>query len=142
MHGVCDYRLTHAVAYILFKATEIFKTGVIERNEIAVRTYVSISYVRRLMFGIPYASFCTAHTEQAAYLTLRTLKGLYFHLFLFRLRKIFAKKVRSSLKPSGYCTYLQPGLTFTNSMFCPHSVFMCFVWISEQIAIISLYSIN
>jgi hypothetical protein len=34
------------------------------------------------------------------------------------------------------------GLTFTNCMFCPHSVFMCFVWISEQTAIISLYSIN
>ena len=26
--------------------------------------------------------------------------------------------------------------------FCPHSAFMCFVWISEQTAIISLYSIN
>ena len=35
-----------------------------------------------------------------------------------------------------------PGLTFTNSAFCPHSVFMCFVWISEQTAIISLYNIN
>jgi hypothetical protein len=31
------------------------------------------------------------------------------------------------------------GLTFTNSTFCPHSVF---VWISEQIAIISPYIIN
>jgi hypothetical protein len=30
----------------------------------------------------------------------------------------------------------------TNYTFCPHSVFMCFVWISEQTAIISLYSIN
>jgi len=29
-----------------------------------------------------------------------------------------------------------------NSTFSPHSVFMCFVWISEQAAIISLYSIN
>ena len=29
-----------------------------------------------------------------------------------------------------------------NSTFFPHSVFMCFVWISEQTAIISLYSIN
>jgi hypothetical protein len=27
-------------------------------------------------------------------------------------------------------------------MFCPHSVFMCFVWIWEQTAIISLYNIN
>jgi len=29
-----------------------------------------------------------------------------------------------------------------NSTFCPHTVFMCFVWIWEQTAIISLYSIN
>ena len=28
------------------------------------------------------------------------------------------------------------------STFCPHSVFMCFVWISKQTAIISLYSID
>jgi hypothetical protein len=34
------------------------------------------------------------------------------------------------------------GLTLRNSTFCPHSVFMCFVWISEQTAIIYLYSIN
>jgi len=33
-------------------------------------------------------------------------------------------------------------LTFSNSKFRPHSVFMCFVWISEQTAIISVYSIN
>ena len=33
-------------------------------------------------------------------------------------------------------------LTFSNSTFCPHSVFMCFVWIWEKTAIISLYSIN
>jgi hypothetical protein len=29
-------------------------------------------------------------------------------------------------------------LTVTNSTFCPHSVFMCFVWIWEQTAIIAL----
>jgi len=33
-------------------------------------------------------------------------------------------------------------LTFSNSSFCPHNVFMCFVWIWEQTAIISLYTIN
>jgi hypothetical protein len=33
-------------------------------------------------------------------------------------------------------------LTFNKSTFCPHSVFMCFVWIWEQTAIISLYSIT
>ena len=29
-----------------------------------------------------------------------------------------------------------------NSTFCPHRVFICFVWFSEQTAIISLYNIN
>jgi len=38
--------------------------------------------------------------------------------------------------------YVPPGLKLTNSTFCPHSVFMCFVWIWEQTAIISLYNIN
>jgi hypothetical protein len=52
------------------------------------------------------------------------------------------------LKPSGHYMYrtvvtiCTTSLTFTNSTFCPHSVFMCFVWISEQTAIISLYNIN
>ena len=39
-------------------------------------------------------------------------------------------------------TICTASLTFNNSKFCPHSVFMCFVWIWEQTAIISLYSIN
>jgi hypothetical protein len=47
----------------------------------------------------------------------------------------------NGLKPQ--CSlYVPPGLTFNNPTFCAHSVFMCFVWISEQTAIISLYSIN
>ena len=41
-------------------------------------------------------------------------------------------------------TICTASLTLDNSTFCPHSVrvFMCSVWISEQTAIISLYSIN
>jgi hypothetical protein len=31
---------------------------------------------------------------------------------------------------------------FRNSTFCPHSVFICFVWIWEQTTFISLYGIN
>ena len=44
------------------------------------------------------------------------------------------------LKPSGHYMYRQ--FNIHNSKFCPHSVFICFVLISEQTAIISLYSIN
>ena len=39
-------------------------------------------------------------------------------------------------------TICTTSLTFNNSTFCPHSVFMCFVWIWEQTAIISLFNIN
>ena len=39
-------------------------------------------------------------------------------------------------------TICTTSLTFNNSTFCPYSVFMCFVWIWEQTAIISLYNIN
>ena len=41
-----------------------------------------------------------------------------------------------------YCAVRPEHLTFSNSTFCPHTVFMCFVWIWEQTAIISVYSIN
>jgi len=33
-------------------------------------------------------------------------------------------------------------LSFNNSTFSPRSVFMCFLWIRKQTAVISLYSIN
>jgi len=39
-------------------------------------------------------------------------------------------------------TICTASLTFNNSTFCPHSVFMCLMWIWEQTAIISLYNIN
>ena len=39
-------------------------------------------------------------------------------------------------------TICTASLTFNNSTFYPRSVFMCFVWIWERTAIISLYNIN
>ena len=39
-------------------------------------------------------------------------------------------------------TICTASLTFRISTFFPHTVFICFVWIWEQTAIISLYSIN
>jgi hypothetical protein len=50
----------------------------------------------------------------------------------------------SELQPykAHWLLYVPPGLTFTNSTFCPNSVLMYFVCNSEQTAIISLYSIN
>jgi hypothetical protein len=47
---------------------------------------------------------------------------------------VMAQNSINLLKPTG--------LTFSNPTCCPHTVFLCFVWISEQTAILSLYSIN
>jgi hypothetical protein len=44
-------------------------------------------------------------------------------------------------KPCGYFMYHQV-LILTNTSLRPHSVFVCFVWMSEQTAIISVYSIS
>jgi hypothetical protein len=44
------------------------------------------------------------------------------------------------VKPSSY--YMYSSLTFNSSTVCPHSVLMCFVWISEQTVIIFLSNIN
>ena len=39
-------------------------------------------------------------------------------------------------------TFFTTSFNTQNSTFCPHSVFLCFVWIWEQAAIISQHSIN
>jgi hypothetical protein len=73
--------------------------------------------------------------ERASMLRYTYVACLVTHIIHATLTGIYPPKAQWSL-------YAPPGLTFTNSTFCPHSVFMCFVWISEQTAIISLYSIN
>jgi hypothetical protein len=65
--------------------------------------------------------------------SLATLRGATFmHIVL---------QVYQPSKPQ-WLPYVLPGLTFSNSTFYDHSVFMRFVWIWEQTPIISLCSIN
>jgi len=59
-----------------------------------------------------------------------------FHKFLFKSLHNFL-----SLQAQ-WLVYVPTGLTLKNSTFCPHSVFMCLVCISEQTAILYLYSAN
>jgi hypothetical protein len=54
----------------------------------------------------------------------------------------YSCKCAAKTSKAQWSLYVPPGSTFANSPFCPHSVFMCFVWIWEQTAIISLYNIN
>jgi len=43
---------------------------------------------------------------------------------------------------TSHSAYVPPYWALENSTFCPHTVFVCFIWIWEQTAIISLYNIN
>jgi hypothetical protein len=68
--------------------------------------------------------------------------GYNFNIILFLY--VYRNPINNSWKrdKAQWSLYVPPDLTFTNPTFYPHSVFMCFVWISEQTAIISLYNIN
>ena len=89
----------------------------------------SMHCLHTLYFKIPYT----------APVCLREIGGLWYkRCWSFRYRCQGGSqpfKARS-------LRYISPVLTFTNPTFCPHSVFMGFVWIWEQITIISLCSIN
>jgi hypothetical protein len=76
-----------------------------------------------------------AHYTRYTYVTRNII--VYFRLVSFR-----TIKFQWSLYVPPVVTICTTSLTFNNSTFCPHSVFMCFVWIWEQTAIISLYSVN
>jgi hypothetical protein len=70
-------------------------------------------------------SLYVPHSDHCMYRTVITICNAQWSLYV---------------RQSGHYTYRQ--FNIHNSTFCPHSVFMCFVWISEQTAIISLYNIN
>jgi hypothetical protein len=101
-------------------------------------------------------SLYVPHSGQYMYRTAVTIctaqRSLYVphsgH-YMYRTAVTICTAQRSLYVPhSGHCMYrtavtiCTTSLTFNNSTSCPHTVFMCFVWIWEQTAIISLYSIN
>ena len=82
---------------------------------------------------------------QTAIISLYSINGLVFItetecVYCDGTDWIFIYNSLYPLKPSGHYMYRQ--FNIHSSTFFPHSVFMCFVWIWEQTAIISLYNIN
>jgi hypothetical protein len=73
--------------------------------------------------------FNTLNAELNPICHLLALLGTHHILHVSRIRV-------NTVKPSGHYMYrtvvtiCTTSLTFNNFMFCPHSVFMCFVWIS------------
>jgi len=101
----------------------------------------------------PHSVFlcCVWISEQTAIISLYNINWLVFVTeteCVYCAVRTKCLRINNPLKPSGHYMYrpvvtiCTTSLTFTDSTFCPHSVFLCFVWISEQTAIISLYNIN
>jgi hypothetical protein len=93
------------------------------------RTVVTVCTARfniQQFYVLPTQCICVWIWEQTAIISLYSINWLVF----------------ITETECVYCAVRNGHLTFNNSPFCPHSVFMCFVWIWEQTAIISLYNSN
>jgi hypothetical protein len=81
--------------------------------------------------------------EKTAIISLYSIKWLVFIaeiVFTARYGLNLRVVYINPSKPSGQYMYRQ--FNIKNSTFCSHSVFMCFMWIWEPTAIISLYSFD
>ena len=80
----------------------------------------------------------SGHYTYRTMVTIRTAKwSLYVqHNGYYTYRKVV------TIHTVQWLLNVPPGVTFNNATFCPRSVYMCLVWMSEQTAIIFLYSIN
>jgi hypothetical protein len=127
------------------------------------RTVVTICTVQWSLYVPLSVTICTAqwslyvvHSGHYMYRTMVTIYTVHWSLYvspsghhMYRtMVTICTAQWSLHILHSGHYMYrpvvtiCTTSLTFNNSMFCPHTVFMCFVWISEQTAIISLYDIN
>jgi hypothetical protein len=114
-------------------------------------------YCQWSLFVPPVVTICTASGNYMyrqwslcvpPVVTMCTASSHYMH----RQWSLYVPPVVTICTASGHCMYRQwsvyvppvvtiftASLIFNSSTFSPHSVFMCFVWIWEQTAIISLY---
>ena len=118
------------------------------RGHYTYRTVVTICTAQRSLY-VPHSG----HHMYRTVVTIRTAQwSLYVpqsgHYTYRTVVTICTAQWSLYVPHSGHYTYrtvvtiCTASLTFNNSTFCPHSVFMCFVCTSEQTAIISLYNIN
>jgi len=112
------------------------------------RTVITICTTQRSLF-VPHSGHCMYRTAVTICTAQRSLYVPHSGPYMYRTAVTICTAQRSLFAPhSGHYMYrtavtiCTTSLTFSNSTFCPHSVFMCFVWISEQTTIISLYNIN
>jgi hypothetical protein len=97
-----------------------------------------------------YRTVVTIYTASGQYVyrtvvTIYTASGQYMYrtvVTIYTASGHYTYRTVLTTCTAQWSLYVPPGLTLKNSTFCPHSVFMCFVWIPTHTAIISLYNIN
>jgi hypothetical protein len=105
--------------------------------------YWQLHFLRTLKPPLVYGHFQYSHSlQQCSDGTGRFYVSNIVRRSVSHLHSVADWECKQLTLYSPVVTIRTTSLTFTNSTFCPHSVFMCFVWIWEQTAIISLYSIN
>ena len=98
------------------------------------------SNLLRLNYGRVYLLQCNCGGEQTdATYVVQLTAGI---MQLVDIKRCIVKPEKMDDKETLYMPENNIKIDVDNSTFCPHTVFMSFVWISEQTAIISLYNIN
>jgi len=112
------------------------------------RTVVTVCTAQWSLY-VPHSGHCMYRTVVTICTAQWSLYVSHFGHYMYRtVVTVFTALWSPYVPHCGHCIYrtvvtiCTRSLTFSNSTCCPHSVFMCFVWISEQTAIISLYSID
>ena len=87
-------------------------------------------------------TYCVHLVGKKKWLNARLHGVASFKIFLFCLPFLTAYRLNTELPSRAYWLHDAPtGWAFNNFAFCPHSVqYLCFMFISKQTAIISLYS--
>ena len=109
----------------------------------------ALSVVRNVMHGAKIAKCCFARGRAGLFALFRLCDAYrwfwnfscYIICFALSFISFFIRCIAKPYKAQ-WLLCVPPDLTHRNSTFCPHSLFMCFVWIWEQTAIISLCSIS
>ena len=143
----CEKRLAGSSFWYVLWPVRMEPPGVRQADDELLRREVLLSSIENIQVWLKsreskrHLLHCTALDCTALHCTALHCTALHC-MVLILLHFQFKISNKTLVKLSRSAVYDPRGLTFNNFTFCPHSVFMCFVWISEQTAIISLYSIN
>ena len=125
----------------MFRATMFPSSGDITvsmRHLVLVTLY---GWLSGMQGGTKHVEKRNKHTKKNCASSWLFIYKINRRLFLLKAHRLTLYSPVVTICTAQWSLYVPPALTFNISTFSPHTAFMCFVRISEQTAIISLYSI-